>query len=51
LTTPTATTTTTAASVTSDSSLSLRVGPLITQYKTNTEDRKLLPSLLILKGL
>ena len=30
--------TTTAASVTSDRTLSLRVGPLIAQYKTNTED-------------
>ena len=29
---------TTAASVTSGSSLSSRVGPLIAQYKTNTED-------------
>ncbi len=37
-TTPTAAITTTAASVTSGSSLSLRVGPLIAQYKTNTED-------------
>jgi hypothetical protein len=31
-------TTTTAASVTSGSSLSLRVGPLIAQYKTNNKD-------------
>jgi hypothetical protein len=37
-TTPTAAITTTAASVTSGSSLSSRVGPLIAQYKTNTED-------------
>jgi hypothetical protein len=36
--TPTAAPTTTAASITSDRSLSLRVGPLIAQYKTNTED-------------
>jgi hypothetical protein len=36
--TPTATITTTAASVTSDRSLSSRIGPLIAQYKTNTED-------------
>jgi hypothetical protein len=36
--TPTAAITTTAASVTSGSSLSSRVGPLIAQYKTNTED-------------
>jgi hypothetical protein len=36
--TPTAAPTTTAASITSDKSLSLRVGPLIAQYKTNTED-------------
>jgi len=34
---PTAAITTTAASVTSDRTLSLRVGPLIAQYKTNTE--------------
>ncbi len=38
--TPTAAPTTTAASITSDRSLSLRVGPLIAQYKTNTEDGK-----------
>ena len=37
-TTPTAATTSTAASVTSGSSLSSRVGPLIAQHKTNTED-------------
>ncbi len=37
-TTPTAAITTTAASVTSGGSLSSRVGPLIAQYKTNTED-------------
>ena len=37
-TTPTAAITTTTASVTSGSSLSSRVGPLIAQYKTNTED-------------
>ncbi len=37
-TTPTAAPTTTAASITSDRSLSLRVGPLIAQYKTNTKD-------------
>jgi hypothetical protein len=37
-TTPTAAITTTAASVTFGSSLSLCVGPLIAQYKTNTED-------------
>jgi hypothetical protein len=36
--TPTAATTTTAASVTFGSSLSLRVGLLIAQYKTNTKD-------------
>ena len=36
--TPTAAITTTAASTTSGSSLSSRVGPLIAQYKTNTED-------------
>ena len=36
--TPTAAPTTTAASITSDRSLSSRVGPLIAQYKTNTED-------------
>ena len=36
--TPTAAITTTAASVTSGSTLSSRVGPLIAQYKTNTED-------------
>jgi hypothetical protein len=36
--TPTAAPTTTAASITSDRSLSLRVGSLIAQYKTNTED-------------
>ena len=37
-TTPTAAITTTAACVTSGSSLSSRVGPLIAQYKTNTKD-------------
>jgi hypothetical protein len=37
-TTPTVATTTTTASITSSSSLSSRVGPLIAQYKTNTED-------------
>jgi hypothetical protein len=36
--TPTAAPTTTAASITSDRSLSLRVGSLIAQYKTNTKD-------------
>jgi hypothetical protein len=36
--TPTAAPTTTAASITSDRSLSSRVGPLIAQYKTNTKD-------------
>ncbi len=36
-TTPTVTITPTAASVTSDRTLSLRVGPLIAQYKTNTK--------------
>jgi hypothetical protein len=36
--TPTAAPTTTAASITSDRSLSLRVGLLIAQYKTNAED-------------
>jgi hypothetical protein len=36
--TPTATITTTAASVTSDRTLSSRVGRLIAQYTTNTED-------------
>jgi hypothetical protein len=36
--TPTAAPTSTAASITSDRLLSLRVGPLIAQYKTNTED-------------
>jgi hypothetical protein len=36
--TPTSAPTSTAASITSDRSLSLRVGPLIAQYKTNTED-------------
>ena len=35
---PTMATTAITASVTSGSSLSLRVGPLIAQYKTNTED-------------
>ena len=37
-TTPAVAITTTAASVTSGGSLSSRVGPLIAQYKTNTED-------------
>ena len=37
---PTLAATTTAASVTSVSSLSLLVGLLIAQYKTNTEDRQ-----------
>ena len=37
-TTPTAAITTTAASVTSDRTLSSHIGPLIAQYKTNTED-------------
>ncbi len=36
--TPAATNKPTAASVTSDRTLSSRVGPLIAQYKTNTED-------------
>ncbi len=36
--TPTAAPTTTAASITSDRSLSSRIGPLIAQYKTNTKD-------------
>jgi hypothetical protein len=36
--TPTAAITTTVASVTSGSTLGSRVGPLIAQYKTNTED-------------
>jgi len=36
--TPIAAPTTTAASITSDRSLSLHIGPLIAQYKTNTED-------------
>jgi hypothetical protein len=36
--TPTAAPTSTAASITSDRSLSSRVGPLIAQYKTNTKD-------------
>jgi len=36
--TPTAAPTTTAASITSNRSLSLRVGSLIAQYKTNTKD-------------
>jgi hypothetical protein len=36
--TPTAAIITTVASTTSGSSLSSRVGPLIAQYKTNTED-------------
>jgi hypothetical protein len=44
-TTPTAAITTTAASVTSDRTLSLRVGPLIAQYKTNTEDGQFAPFL------
>ncbi len=39
-TTPAATITTTVASVTSDRTLSLRIWPLIAQYKTNTEDRQ-----------
>ncbi len=38
--TPAATITTTAASVTSDRTLSLRIGLLIAQYKTNTEDEQ-----------
>ena len=37
---PTLAATTTMASVTSVSLLSSRVGPLIAQYKTNTEDRQ-----------
>jgi hypothetical protein len=37
-TTPAATITTTAASVTFDRTLSLRIGPLIAQYKTDTKD-------------
>ncbi len=36
--TPAATITTTTASVTSDRTLSSRIGPLIAQYKTNTKD-------------
>jgi hypothetical protein len=36
--TPTAAITTTAASITTGGTLSSRVGPLIAQYKTNTED-------------
>jgi hypothetical protein len=36
--TPTAAPTSTVASITSDRLLSSRVGPLIAQYKTNTED-------------
>ena len=37
-TTPAVAITTTAASVTSDKTLSSRIGPLIAQYMTNTED-------------
>jgi hypothetical protein len=36
--TPTAAPTSTVASITSDRLLSSRVGPLIAQYKNNTED-------------
>ncbi len=39
-TTPAAAITTTATSVTSDRTLSSRIGPLISQYKTNTKDRQ-----------
>jgi len=49
-TTLTVTPKTTAASITSDKSLSLCVGLLIAQYKTNIEEGNLLPSLLISKG-
>jgi hypothetical protein len=47
---PITATTAITASVTSGSSLSSRVGPLLAQYKSNTNDGQFASSLLISKG-